>query len=382
MDNKPKKVLLVGMLNSVHLARWAKMTAEANVKFYFFPSTRARDLHPMLNSVFGSAQASFSPVFWSIRMPKLFWTALWVVDHALGDPLRGMWLRRFIQEVSPDYIHALEFQHAGYLLLRALKKKGNPSVIATNYGSDIYWFGKMGRHRKRITRLLRLSDLYSAECFRDVGLAKEFGFSGRVLPVMPNAGGFDDSTLLGPEVPLAERSTILVKGYAGWSGQADNAVLALRDMSHELSDYNVVFFSCDSRTIRSIKRNRLESNLKVEYFKKGSLSHEQMLSMMSRARLYLGVSKTDGISTSLLESIAMGAFPIQSSTSCANEWVKEGNSGLLLTDNRPETIARAISWSLEHSASMPQIEWEKSREESKQRLLLSKLKIVAQSFYA
>jgi len=381
LENKPTKILLVGMMNSIHLARWVRMTAEANVKFYFFPSTRARNVHPVINEVFASGQASFSPVFWSNRGPQLLWTFFWVIDHALGDVFRGLWLRKMIAEVKPNYIHALEFQHAGYLLIRALKKKGNSSVIATNYGSDIYWFSRKKHHRKKISQLLDLADLYSAECLRDVDLAQKLGFSGTVLPIMPNAGGFEDSLLLDKEIPLADRRVILVKGYAGWSGEAEKAVVALRVLSHHLSGYRIVFYSCDGKTIRSIKRNRLESKLEVQYFKKGSLSHEQMLSLMSQARLYVGVSKTDGISTSLLESIAMGAFPIQSSTSCANEWIQNGTSGLLLTNNQPETIANAILWAIGYSESLPQKDWERFREQNKERLRQSKLKLIAQSFY-
>ena len=52
---------------------------------------------------------------------------------------------------------------------------------------------------------------------------------------------------------------------------------------------------------------------------------------MSRARIYVGLSKSDGISTSLLEAMAMGAFPIQTGTSCASEWIEDGVSGAIVS---------------------------------------------------
>jgi len=39
-------------------------------------------------------------------------------------------------------------------------------------------------------------------------------------------------------------------------------------------------------------------------------NHAAILDLFGVARVYLGVSVTDGISTSMLEAMAMGAFPI------------------------------------------------------------------------
>ena len=43
-----------------------------------------------------------------------------------------------------------------------------------------------------------------------------------------------------------------------------------------------------------------------------------------KSRIYIGCSISDGISTSFLEALANGAFPIQTNTSCANEWISKG----------------------------------------------------------
>jgi hypothetical protein len=43
-----------------------------------------------------------------------------------------------------------------------------------------------------------------------------------------------------------------------------------------------------------------------------------------KSRLYVGSSKSDGISTSFLQAIITGAYPIQTNTSCASEWIARG----------------------------------------------------------
>jgi glycosyltransferase involved in cell wall biosynthesis len=71
-------------------------------------------------------------------------------------------------------------------------------------------------------------------------------------------------------------------------------------------------------------------------------SHEDMLRLQGRARVSIGLSISDAISTSLLEAMVMGSFPIQSNTSCADEWLQNGKTGLLVHPEDPEAVAAAI----------------------------------------
>jgi hypothetical protein len=50
--------------------------------------------------------------------------------------------------------------------------------------------------------------------------------------------------------------------------------------------------------------------------------------------------------------MAMGAFPIQSSTSCASEWFIEGVSGRSLSEISPSHIGKAISESFSESSKL------------------------------
>ena len=54
------------------------------------------------------------------------------------------------------------------------------------------------------------------------------------------------------------------------------------------------------------------------------MTHNEFLSKFRIARIYIGLSTSDGISTSFLEALCSGAYPIQSNTSCADEWVSLG----------------------------------------------------------
>jgi len=58
-----------------------------------------------------------------------------------------------------------------------------------------------------------------------------------------------------------------------------------------------------------------------------------MLKLFSESRVYVGISLSDGISTSLLEAMATGCYPIQTNTGCACEWVTESSGSLVRPDD-------------------------------------------------
>jgi glycosyltransferase involved in cell wall biosynthesis len=69
---------------------------------------------------------------------------------------------------------------------------------------------------------------------------------------------------------------------------------------------------------------------------------EDMLRLHGQERIAIGLSISDAISTSLLEALVMGSFPIQSRTSCAYEWIECGRTGFLVDPEDPQRIADSI----------------------------------------
>jgi hypothetical protein len=164
-------------------------------------------------------------------------------------------------------LHALELTNAGYISMRALRhrKQAGLEFIATNWGSDIHWFQRFPAHRRKLERLLAITDKYSCECERDVRLAKELGFKGEVLPVIPNAGGFPSSILGDATASLADRNVIVVNGYVGWAGRAKVALDALELLKHEIAGFEVVNFSANLATDRHDRKVSKKTGLKNHF---------------------------------------------------------------------------------------------------------------------
>jgi glycosyltransferase involved in cell wall biosynthesis len=321
-----KRVVLVCMVDSIHVARWIAQFEPAEVEFTLFPSTPNRRVHSIIKDMMANnGNIKIVPFGGKLSIP------LWGMDLVFSDHVRGLLLRRVLKQEQPDFVHALELQHGGYIASRALEGDSiKTPFIATNYGSDIYWFQQFPKHLARIKRLLARADRYSAECNRDVELAKKYGFTGEVMPVFPNAGGFTEEQLSRPLIPTADRKVIAIKGYEGWVGRASVAVQALYSLTNELADYKIIFYSCNAKTIRLVKKLKRKTGLNVEWHGKGELAHNEMLDLFASARIYIGISLSDGISTSLLEAMAMGAYPIQTSTACVDDWFDPLKNGVRL----------------------------------------------------
>lgn len=344
IDDTKTVVVAVGMFDSIHFARWLSQFADQGITFHLFPSSPHRKIHAELRRLVASNSSSS---YYLPRFETLFAPLLWLVDKLLINSLRGFLLRVRLARLKPDFIHALELQNAGYIVLAALKfhQLDGSKVIVTNYGSDIFWFQRFPRHERRIRALLSLSHRYSAECKRDYELAEKYGFTGEFMALRPNAGGFKEAYLEEPLRTGSQRTLVMVKGYHGWAGRAKMAIRALATIAEEIKGLEVVVYSANLVSILEARKLRKMAGITVRWHRKGTLSHDEVMGLFSRAKIYVGLSLTDGISTSMLEAMAMGAIPVQTSSSCCDEWFDR--TGVRVPDLDVETIVNSILQGLE-----------------------------------
>jgi glycosyltransferase involved in cell wall biosynthesis len=169
------------------------------------------------------------------------------------------------------------------------------------------------------------------------------GFTGTFFPVVPNAGGIEQDLIDELAItPTSERRVVLIKGYTNFVGRADIALDAVRLLGSELAGYEVVVYSATLKAQQLVRRIRKTTDINIRSIPKKKLSHREMIALFSSARVYVGVSESDGISTSMLEAMATGCFPIQTTTACVDEWIEDGVSGLFIADIDANSIAELL----------------------------------------
>lgn len=407
---KRPRILFVAMHNSPHTARWISLIADFGWDLHLFAINEAA-VTPLLRGV-------------TVHRPLLRFSPRRFLGGLLGGQLPGLVSREraifpipilaklefllarksfslgadgatrpflygpkalnsLIRSLRPDLIHSMEFQHCAYLVARAREQSGGdsfPPWLVTNWGSDIYYFRRFPDHLARIREVLSRADYYSCECDRDVGLARELGFRGRVMPVLPNTGGFDlDFVERWRNVhPLDQRRLIMVKGYEHFAGRASIALEALERCAPLLKGYRIVVFSPSQPILSRVKELRDWLGLDIAVLPYAE--HDAILRLFARARVYLGVSISDAISTSMLEAMAFGCFPIQTGTACADEWIADGVSGFIVRPDDPAGIAAALESALTNDALVARAA-DINRETVRLRLDQEQLKRSARGFY-
>jgi hypothetical protein len=343
-DSAP--ILLVGMLDSIHFARWVSQLHSTGFRFVLTGTSPYRKIRPeLLEAVSGY------PETFVIRelLPKVTFAGfrvlpaiVWMSDIILRDRLRGFFLGRLIDDVKPNLVHANEAIVAGLPLERTLGRLRGHSpknVWVTNYGSELVARLTSRSKRKRMQSLMSKATYFSAECERDNLLARKLGFRGRTLATIPVSGGLEVLEVL-EEVT---RRTIAVKGYHNSLGMGADALQKVVTFcrAHPDLGLKIVAFSCNRKTMKVARVSR-RLGIDIDALPKGSLTHAQMMDLFSRSIAYVGASKSDGISTSAIEAMANGAIPIQTSSSCANEWFSDGISGFSIQTDDLEDITRAL----------------------------------------
>ncbi|NML47772.1 glycosyltransferase [Ramlibacter sp. G-1-2-2] len=385
-----KKILFVAMQMSTHTVRWIRQLSDAGYDIHLFPVNHLPP-HPELYGVtvhqpfrVAAPRRALKQGLKNAVKRLLGRTitpapAVGNVGYVYPVPILGRWLpylnakrerlgesdqtapqiygprvlARLVQKLQPDLIHSLEFQHCGYLVLAArdILGAGNfPKWLATNWGSDIYFYREIEEHRRQLSRLLCSVDYYSCECERDVGMARELGLTAPVLPVMPNTGGFniEAAARVRSAHQPSKRKLIMVKGYQHFAGRAMVALEAIERCAELLKGYQVIVYAASPEIHGRV--DELREWLKIDVRMLHHVPHDYMLRMFSRARIYLGVSASDAISTSLLEAMAMGAFPIQTNTSCCTEWITHGVTGMEIPQDDPNMIAECLKLALQDDA--------------------------------
>jgi len=269
-------------------------------------------------------------------------------SHGFVPPQLLAWpgrLAALLEAFRPQLLHAMEIQISGYVALEAVRRLGRsaPPWIQSNWGSDTFLYHKQPNHHSRLSAVMQRADAYLAECERDQATAQALGYRGPLFPALPASGGADLARIarLGTG-PASQRRMIVVKGYHNWSGRSLIAFSALALARERLRGVRIGVTNVTPAIERRIRLFRAETGLDIEALP-FLADHDKALERLGQARLLLGIGISDGISTSVLEAMAMGAFPIQSATACVDEWFVDGVGGRIVSPHDTQEIARTVS---------------------------------------
>jgi glycosyltransferase involved in cell wall biosynthesis len=259
-------------------------------------------------------------------------------------------LRRFIDQVEPDVVHAMRIPYEG--MLAALADPATPLLVSV-WGNDFTLHAPSTPLMARYTRLaLRRADALHTDCRRDARLAGEWGFAaGKPVAVLPGAGGVQPELFYPPEESAGtqgwaerERTVINPRGIRAYVRndsffRAVPLVLAQRPQAR---------FLCPTMAGEPQAERWLdELGIRDSVDLLPRQTRPQMAALFRSARVIVSPSTHDGTPNTLLEAMACGCLPVAGDIESLREWINHGDNGLLVDPADPHSLAQAILTAME-----------------------------------
>lgn len=255
-------------------------------------------------------------------------------------------LRRFIEQVRPEIVHAMRIPYEGML---AADAAGLAPLVVSVWGNDFTLHAPatpLMRHYTEWT--LKVADALHADCQRDIRLAKQMGFEPtRPTLVTPGNGGIRTDVFF-PPVPLQQAPLVVnPRGFRAYV-RSDTFFAAIPLVLRERPDAR---FACANmagvaEAVEAVARLGLEAVVDLL----PTQPHAQMAELFRAAQVVVSPSTHDGTPNTLLEAMACGCLPVAGDLDSIREWIRPGENGLLVNSADPQALAAAILRGLNDSA--------------------------------
>jgi glycosyltransferase involved in cell wall biosynthesis len=273
--------------------------------------------------------------------------------------LKGRQLRRLVNSVQPDLIHALRIPYEGIVATAACPP--NVPLAVSIWGNDLTLQASANPLIARATRkVLARADLLYADCQRDLDLAKAWGLRPTAsTSLLPGGGGIDFQKFTefaqqseSPWHGLGQSSHRIIVNARGIREYVRNDTLlsALSMLASDIdSRVRIVFVgvSHDKNLSTKIACHPLADRIIVT----DERSPAEMLYLFHRAEVNVSITDHDGTPNSLLEAMAAGAVPVCGDLPSIREWIQPGQNGFLADPRDSREVAAALRAALNLSAA-------------------------------
>jgi glycosyltransferase involved in cell wall biosynthesis len=254
-------------------------------------------------------------------------------------------LRKIIDKINPQLIHAMRIPYEG--MLAALARPTAPLLISV-WGNDFTLHAPATPLMARLTRLaLQRASALHADCYRDIRLAHTWKFpKDRPSIVLPGAGGVQLNVFYPPTLDSSKKTypgpTPTVINPRGIRAYVRNDTF-FKAIPEILKTYPEARFLCPTMAGEPQALNwlgKLGIAKQVELLPHQTRS--QMADLFRRSQVVVSPSTHDGTPNTLLEAMACGCLPVAGDIESIREWITPGMNGYLVDPSNSQALAFAI----------------------------------------
>lgn len=255
-------------------------------------------------------------------------------------------LNLLIKHIEPDIVHSLQIQHAHGPTLATKKSMGAdfPAWMVSNWSVNGAPEFQSSTLTSEARRVLEECDYYVCGCQTDLEQAEQGGLKGEPLPLLPCIAGFRLEQWYAHRQPgpTSTRRVILLDASHYLTGRTMVGLRAIELCADAIRErgYSVLISPASPELHIPAELITYSAGIPIELVPQGT--EVDAMRRMGAARVHLSLNIAQSISYSLLEALVMGAFPIHSHTSSANEWIEDGKSGFIVPPDDPHIVAEAL----------------------------------------
>ena len=262
----------------------------------------------------------------------------------------GAVFEKVLKEIQPDMVHCFEMRLAGFPILEIMQLSPNLKFIYSSWGSDIYFYKELGVQEEQFSRFLARVDDLITDCKRDYEIAKQNGYTNTFLGAYIGNGGLSIEEKY--IQAINERNIFIIKGYEDGVGKALKVIEAIELLPLQLfTNLQIIIYSADVSVKEKVENSSFFKLLKVKIYVRGQfIANADLLKLMGESKIHIANSISDGLPTSAVEAMGMGAFPIQSNPGkVSEEVITHGMNGFLIENPLDSSeIAKWIEQALEN----------------------------------
>lgn len=361
------RILFIGWPESSHTHSWIDLIqaqafnrrlfalpsstppASWNVKTYLTIDDTPPDLNPKTRRrVFPTPRMSSAAADLAVKASQKLvnWPRATTIEESLANTIR---------EWRPHIVHTLGLDAASYFYMRT--RKAHPEIagigrwiVQARGGPDMALMQFSPTHRPLMEEVFAHCDHFIADNEINYSDAVRMGLtvSKTISPgvgVVSGPGGMDVAALRTRWIDLPSkrpRNILWPKTYETISSKALPVFEAIRLAWDRIKPVTFEFLWLVQDDVKIWYEKSMPDEIKASCNLYGRLDRDQVLDMLPHARVMLAPSLTDGIPNSMMEAMALGAFPIVSPLDTITPVVTNETNVLFARNLYPEEIATAL----------------------------------------
>jgi glycosyltransferase involved in cell wall biosynthesis len=253
-------------------------------------------------------------------------------------PAAGRALRAAADRIQPDLVHAMRIPYEGMTAAAAGFKI---PLLLSVWGNDFTLHAQASPWMAYWTRrAMQAANGLHTDCQRDQRLALQWGFRiHKPVLVIPGNGGIHTAIFHPAAQPVDQPVVINPRGFRSY---VRNDIF-FRSIPLVLEQIPEARFICSAMADEPLGKTwikRLGITRAVQLLP--AVPNSRMGEVYRSASVLVSPSQHDGTPNSVLEGMACGCFPVVGKIESLQEWIQNGQNGLLVDPLDPVLLAQAV----------------------------------------